>query len=131
MKFLNLFLIIAVLGVNSIFGQCKLDTNVIIQKTDTLDIPISVNGISNNDLAASNQGLCEVLIKFEHVYIGDLLIWLISPSGQQIQLVGDEVMAGFTFGQVWDISFIQDKNLAKPDLGFSPTQVSILISGIL
>ncbi len=100
-------------------GQCRIDTNVFINKTDTIDLVLPVKGVLNNNLGDSNQGLCRVDISFEHQYVGDLLIWLRSPSGQEIQLIGDQVMSGFTNFQKWDVSFIPSNQTAQPDPGFS------------
>gem|GEM_PF-6837818 len=51
--------------------------------------------------------------------LGDLLIWLTSPAGQTVQLLGPEVMSGVTFFQKWDVRFVRDADKALPDPGFS------------
>ncbi len=100
-------------------AQCPLDTNVVIHKTDTIDIIIPVRDILNDDLGNPQQGLCRIDLTFDHEYVGDLLIRLQSPSGQEVQLTGPEVMSGWTAFQKWDISFVRSGDMANPDAGFS------------
>ncbi len=112
-------LMVFVITIGQGFGQCRLDTNVLIRKTDTVDFIIPVRDILNNDLLDSGQGLCRIDLSLDHEYVGDLLIWLRSPAGQEIQLTGPEVMSGWTAFQKWDISFVRMADIAAPDPGFS------------
>jgi len=70
------------------------------------DFLINVVGATNNDLSDPNQGVCEVRLNFDHQYIGDLSIVLISPSGQQVVLVGPIGLFGETDLSTWEVSFI-------------------------
>ena len=100
-------------------AQCRIDTLIEIETTDTVVWEIEVRGVLRNDLSLPDQGLCAVELAFEHEYVGDLLVWLTSPAGQTVQLLGPEVMSGVTFFQEWDVCFVRDVDNAVPDPGFS------------
>ncbi len=100
-------------------AQCRIDTLIEIETTDTVVWEIEVRGVLRNDLSLPDQGLCAVELAFEHEYVGDLLIWLTSPAGQTVQLLGPEVMSGVTFFQEWDVRFVRNVDNAMPDPGFS------------
>ncbi len=87
------------------------------------DIPVQSNftvcydftDAANNDLADPNQGICGVNISFTHDYIWDLELTLISPAGQEVQLVGPDVdAAGGTLFTAWDVQFVSCAATAEP-----------------
>ena len=77
----------------------------------------SVYGLINDDLSA-NQSLCGVTINFKHEFIGNLVIELISPSGQVVTLIGSQQISSFTNGTEWDITLLPCANPVSPDPGF-------------
>lgn len=81
---------------------------------------INVTGAVNNDLADSVQGLCGVYLNFDHEYIGDLLITLVSPAGQSVQLIGSAGFFGQTDGTTWQTYLLPCSATPMPDPGFSP-----------
>jgi gliding motility-associated-like protein len=91
----------------------------LIRDNDSSTIRISISGAVNNDLASPGQGLCGVRIRFDHKYIGDLSMRLISPGGQSVSLIGPVGDAGFTFLSKWQVSFVPCNQQAVPDPGFS------------
>ena len=101
------------------WSQCSLDTNVLLQEIDTLHLLFEIEGASNNDLSDPGQGLCKVRIRFEHEFLGDARIFLTSPAGQSVQLVGAEGNFGLTQFTEWDVCFILSASVATPDPGFS------------
>ena len=101
-------------------AQCALDTNAIIQEVDTINLIFEVEGATNNDLSDPSQGLCKVRLHFEHEFLGDLRLFLTSPGGQSVQLIGSEGNFGLTQFTEWNVCFIPDSEVPVPDPGFSP-----------
>lgn len=101
-------------------GQCAFEGNETIADLDTTSIPIFVSSAVNNDLS-TNNGLKAVTVHFDHEFLGDILIELVSPSGQTVTLVGPSVTlsANTTFA-TWDIQFFANSLLAIPDQGYDP-----------
>ncbi|MFN0176848.1 MAG: right-handed parallel beta-helix repeat-containing protein [Saprospiraceae bacterium] len=93
------------------------------------DYIYSVGDIANANLASPTQGVCAVRIQFEHDYMGDLNMELISPAGQSVQLVGPTGFFGSTELTTWDVGFVACNETATPDPGFSPTWNSMQIWG--
>ncbi len=83
------------------------------------DYIYSVGDISNNDLASPTQGVCGVRVQFEHGYIGDITMELVSPAGQSVQLVGPTGFFNATDADNWDIGFTGCNGNASPDPGFA------------
>ncbi len=73
-------------------------------EADTLFL--NVLGVTNDNLGSPFQGVCGINLLFDHQYLGDLVLTLISPSGQEVQLIGPAGFHGNTDGSVWDIDFI-------------------------
>ncbi len=81
---------------------------------------ISVQGATNPTLGQNGQGVCGVIMHFDHEYLGDLSITLTSPSGQSVQLVGPIGFFGATDGTDWNITFLPCGDPAvAPDPGFT------------
>lgn len=100
-------------------GQCVIDTSITVEPIDTSLITIEIEGLVNDDLSDPDQGICGVRLEFEHEYIGDIYIELISPAGQVVRLIGPEVTSGFTNLTQWDVIFVPCGFPASPDPGFS------------
>jgi gliding motility-associated-like protein len=79
-----------------------------------------VTDVVNDDLADPNQGICGVEIDFVHQFSEDLEIFLTSPAGQTVQLMGPNTtdQFAFTFFTRWDVSFVQCAATAVPDSGY-------------
>ncbi len=82
---------------------------------------IIVCGAANNDLAHPVQRLCKVNISFDHEYLGDLSMDIISPAGQVVKLVGPVGLFGETNGTSWDIGFVPCSEVPQPD----PTHLAV------
>ncbi|MBK9257169.1 MAG: gliding motility-associated C-terminal domain-containing protein [Saprospiraceae bacterium] len=127
MKNKILFLVLLLIPtLTQLHSQCAVTRNITItdlenDSADTTDISIVVQGLLNNNLNDPLQGLCGVAIKFRHPFVKELLIDLISPSGQKIRLVGGTTTAYFTGFVNWDVIFVQSppEGNASPDPGFS------------
>jgi gliding motility-associated-like protein len=99
-------------------AQCPVTGPFDIADNASLTLGISVNTLDNPDLSAG-QGICGVRIKFRHSHIGDLVMKLIAPSGQEILLTGPSTATQATDLTVWDITFIGCGQTASPDPGIS------------
>ncbi len=110
---------------------CCLDTLIPIKDKSTISDRLFINGAANNDLSSPNQGLCGVRIKFDHKFIGDVIIELIAPSGQKIRLLGPLGNSGRTDFTKWFISFVPCGSPAIPDLGFKAKWDNLQSWGIL
>jgi PKD repeat protein len=86
----------------------------------TGDFTFSVVSAANNDLSTTSQGVCGVRVEFEHQYLGDLSMELISPAGQKVQLIGPNGFFGSTAETKWNIGFTPCLYPSSPDPGFSP-----------
>ena len=99
-------------------AQCTLDTLIVMEEIDTSKVIFEVEGAAINDLSNPTQGLCKVRIYFEHEFLGDLRIFLTSPAGQTVQLVGNEGNFGLTQFTEWNVCFVPLMTMANPDVGF-------------
>ena len=99
-------------------AQCY-DQVVPILDLNVTSVQIPVENASNNDLASPTQGVCGILLNFEHEFVGQLIIELTSPAGQTVVLVGPSSTSSFTLlNPTFDISFVPDAQQAFPDPGF-------------
>lgn len=70
-------------------GQnCGLEQNIPIRTNATDTVELEVFDLINNDLSDPAQGVCSVYLDFIHSVVGDFEVWLESPGGQQVQLIG-------------------------------------------
>ncbi len=97
-------------------AQCRLEGPFNILDQRSYELSLNVEGLLMDDLA-TNQSLCGVNIEFQHSSIGDLQLKLTSPSGQSIQLIGDDVPGTNTDFSVWRIMFVPSSTTAMPDAG--------------
>lgn len=95
----------------------------IIPDNDTIISTINISGALNNNLGTNGQALCRVCISFKHGFVSDLLLRLVSPSGQAITMVAPISQQGFTPGTLWNVCFLPCSGIANPDPGF-PAQWS-------
>ena len=104
-----------------VYAQCDLAQGVPIIDNDTTLISFQIQGASNNNLASGGQGVCGVSITFAHDFVGDVALTLISPSGQEVQLVGPSVQTSpNTQFITWDVTFVPCSAAANPDAGLFP-----------
>lgn len=102
-----------------LWSQCTVDTNIFLQEVDTLNLTIDIEGALNNDLSDPGQGLCKVRINFSHEFLGDLQVFVESPSGQIVQLTGPSGNFGLTQFSEWDVCFLPNSEAPTPDPGFA------------
>ena len=99
-------------------GQCAFEGDVVIADLNTTSIPIFVSGATNNDLA-TNNGLKAVTVHFEHQFVADVIMELVSPNGQKVTLVGpSETISASTSLVTWNVQFFANSLLAVPDQGY-------------
>ncbi len=100
--------------------NCGLEDTILIRANSTFDTNIEITDVVNNDLADPNQGICGIELGFVHQLSENLEIWLTSPAGQRIQLIGPNTPdnAAFTFSASWNITFLPCAETAVPDSGY-------------
>lgn len=113
-----LFLVMAGYKVTA---QCDFDLNLPITSNADFFAHCNVNGVVANDLSLPAQGVCGVTLHFEHEFIGNLQIELISPAGQSIVLTGPQTNSNFTNGTEWNVDFVPCSSVPIPDSGFPNT----------
>lgn len=118
LKFIILLTLFASAISNMIYAQCSYLDTLQVSDFSSEQILLDITGAINNDL--STNGICEVHIKFKHAQLGDFIMDLTSPAGQQVTLVGPSGVYGATNFTVWDVSFVQCGAQAFPDVGFLP-----------
>lgn len=79
---------------------------------------IEVAGYNNDILSNPDQGLCGIDLSLFSSTLLYLEIWLESPSGQRIQLIGPAIEENkITFGANWQISFVPLSVAPQPQPG--------------
>ncbi len=134
MKYVNLILTIvgSWLYCISLSAQwCCIDSSLAIIDDGSTTLRLQINGALNNDLSTPQQGLCGVRVKFNHKFIGDLTLDLVSPSGQSVRLVGPVGNAGRTDFTRWNVTFLPCSQTPIPDPGFKAKWDNIQGWGIL
>jgi subtilisin-like proprotein convertase family protein len=97
------------------YSQCRNTTIFPVLDESSVSSKIIISGAVNNNLAVDNS-ICKVEIKFTHEAIGDIEMFLVSPSGQRLQLIGQSVQTSQpTNSSNWSVSFIPCTELAVPD----------------
>jgi gliding motility-associated-like protein len=96
--------------------NCGLDSRWELQPNAGIQtFTIEVGGYLNDQLSNSGQGLCGVEIGFLHSAIRDLEIWLESPAGQRIQLIGpNDAGSRAGLGANWQVTFVPSTETAEP-----------------
>ena len=83
---------------------------------------INIQGATNPTLGQNGQGVCGVIVHFDHTALCDISITLTSPSGQTITLVGPIGQFCTNMGNVgtdWNVTFLPCGSGAMPDPGFA------------
>jgi gliding motility-associated-like protein len=87
------------------------------------EVCLDVQGLSNPTLGANGQAVCGVNLEFTHDYIENLSLKLISPAGQEVQLLGPG-LTGFsaiaTPGARWNVDIIDCAATVRPHPGTGP-----------
>ncbi len=102
-------------------GQnCGITDTIFIRPNRTITYKFTVTDVVNDNLANPAQGICGIEIEFLHQFSEDMELWVTSPAGQQIQLIGPNTPdpLAFTFGARWDITFVRCAATARPDSGY-------------
>ena len=87
-----------------------------ITDTSTILAAITVSDAANNDLSDPLQGICGIDLSFVHDAVGDIEIFLESPSGQSVQLIGPGGMnTENTPFHTWDVGFRPCGQTVTPD----------------
>lgn len=114
---------------------CGLEDTLYINPNSTHIFTIQIADVVNNNLSDPNQGICGVEIEFVHQFSKKLELWITSPGGTTVQLIGPNAPGAnaFTFFARWDISFVPCSATAVPDLGYAAqwnnNQVLNFVSG--
>ncbi len=113
--------IIGVVFVNAfINAQCIYDVDTPIPDNGATNISLIVSGLVDSNLSSPTQGICGIEIEFDHEYLGDLTITLVSPSGTSVVLIGPPTTAITpTNLSRWNIDFAPCLSGATPDPGFT------------
>lgn len=96
-------------------GLAQDDYNINLNATTI--IPFEISNVINEDLSDITQGVCGVEIS---LLIGppvmEFEIWLESPAGQRVQLIGPNVQTFLPGGPtLLNIEFVQNADIAEPD----------------
>ncbi len=91
-----------------------------ITDNETVDLLLQVTNAANPTLGQNGQGVCGVILNFDHEYIGDLTVKLTNPAGQSVTLIGPEGFWAPTTFTTWNVTFLQCGDVPDPDPGFSP-----------
>jgi hypothetical protein len=102
-------------GISQSYNIVDLDNG----QADTTNVSLIITGALNNNLASLDQGVCGVSLKFNHPFVKELFIELISPAGEKITLVGGNITAYNSPLITWDILFVPCGGAANPDPGFA------------
>ncbi len=100
--------------------NCGLSDTLAIASNKSNTYTFEILDVVNNDLSDPNQGICAIEIDFAHNYVENLELWVTSPAGQMVQLIGPNSSDGlaFTFFARWDIAFVSCAATATPDSGY-------------
>ena len=109
------------LSLKAIGQNCGLEDPLPINPNSTHNYTFEIFDVVVDDLSDPNQGVCGIEIFFGHNYISDLELWLISPGGQAVQLIGANTSAtdAFTTGGIWNIDFVPCGATAEPDFPYA------------
>ncbi|MEZ5058712.1 MAG: gliding motility-associated C-terminal domain-containing protein [Saprospiraceae bacterium] len=97
------------------------DCNLAIPANTVDTFEFDFTNVINDDLSDPNQGVCGVEIRFNQDRIRGMEMVLISPSGQEIKLIGSNLVSQLnttTINTEWNITFVRSIDPASPDSGF-------------
>ena len=80
----------------------------------------NIFNVLNNDLSSNSQCVKSVQVTFKHDYVGDLTMFLFSPSGDSVQLIGPWVTGSFvsTSNTTFEVTFLPSSDIVNPEDGF-------------
>ena len=111
-------------SIGELQGQCSISEQKIIADKDTTLVSFLIEGAQVDDL--SINGVCGFNIDFTHDFLGDVSIILISPSGQEVQLIGPSLQTSPNTQFIrWNVNFIPCAFSANPDAGIDPVWYNI------
>lgn len=93
-----------------LWGQnCPIEApGLVIPANDSTVHNFEVFDVINNNLGAAGQGVCGVQMRFRHNSITDFEVWLTSPAGTTVQLIGpNATVSPATLGGSWNITFVR------------------------
>lgn len=103
-------------------AQCTYSAITDITDNDTTTLQIEISNALLDDLSNAAQCVERVEIDFEHQFVGDISVELISPAGQSVRLLGPAVPSSPSTALInWDIDFLQCAATPTPDGGFPTT----------
>lgn len=107
------------LNVTDLIGQtsCVSTQDIEIIGGERRTLTFNVSGVVNDDLSLATQGIQSIKLEFEHTKVGDLEIFLTSPSGQVIQIIGPRIPGSRETDLVlgWDLTFLPCSETPAPD----------------
>ncbi len=116
--FISFIILLALLKTSELVSQCSLPSEIPIADNDTMIVSFVVEGALVDDL--SLNGVCGFNINFTHDFVGDVAISIISPAGQEVQLIGPTSENSVNSQLVrWDINFIPCSFSSSPDPGIA------------
>ena len=100
---------------------CGLEDTLWINPNASHIYTIEIDGLVNDDFSNPDQGVCGLEIEFVHQFVENLEVWVTSPGGTTVQLMGpnSDDPSAFTFFARWDIEFVPCDSAAAPDLGYA------------
>jgi subtilisin-like proprotein convertase family protein len=100
-------------------AQCSYNEVSAIVDDGTTSLQLEISGAANDDLASLAQCVASVSVDFEHQFVGDINIELISPAGQSVRLVGMAVASSPSTALInWSVDFLPCNEPVSPDAGF-------------
>lgn len=80
---------------------------------------INIFNVLDNDLASASQCVKSVKVRFKHEQVKDLEMYLFSPNGDSVQLIGP-LVGGFnsTKNTLFNVTFLPTNSIVEPDENF-------------
>lgn len=95
--------------------SCLVSEDILIQAMTSTEVVLNVSGLDNDDLAAA-QELCGVRLVFDHDRIENIRMTLVSPSGQELTLVGPgRISSDISAFVNWNVLFNRCSDNNAPD----------------
>ena len=115
---LILLLLFLFSGFSTFAQPCSVAADIDIVSENSTNVILNVSGLENEDLGV-NQAVCGVRIVFEHDQLENIRITLISPSGQEVTLVGPGRIGSAATPLVnWNVLFSPCSDPVSPDENF-------------
>ena len=106
----------------------------ILDETIVHEFQANIFNVQNDDLSDANQCVSRVNVKFQHDFLGDVVMELESPDGDIVELIGPVAFDGNgNTGVTFDVSFVPLSENANPgsdlDKRWSNTQTNWVTNG--